>query len=148
LFNAIAAMMAKTDIVIDCGMFSTGFNSSYEQLVVDNDMAKFVRRFLDGVEVNGETIAYDVIRSVGHNRNYLMEDHTLRHLGPEERKIYQIFNRDVPAIWEQKGKPSIMDNARKLAHDIMQKHKVDELDPGVKRKIAKIIKDFEGTFEA
>ena len=148
LFNAIATMMARTDIVIDCGMFSTGFNSSYEQLVVDNDMAKFVRRFLDGVEVNDETIAYDVIRSVGHNNTYLMENHTLRHLGPEERTNYRIFNRDVPAIWEQKGRPSIMDNARKLAHDIIENHKVDKLDPSTRSKIAEIIKVFEGKFEA
>ena len=148
LFNAIATMMAKTDIIIDCGMFSTGFNSSYEQLVVDNDMAKFVRRFLEGVEVNADTIAYDVIRSVGHNKTYLMEDHTLSHLGPEERTNYRIFNRDVPAIWEQKGKPTIMDNARRLAHDVIQTHKVDQLDPGTRNKIRQIIDSFERTFEA
>ncbi len=148
LFNAIATLMAKTDIVIDCGMFSTGFNSSYEQLVVDNDMAKFVRRFLNGVEVNGDTIAYDVIRSVGHNKTYLMEEHTLRNLGPEERTNYRIFNRDVPAIWEQRGKPSIMDNARKLALDVLKSHKVDPLPKGTRDRMAKIIKDFEKTFEA
>jgi trimethylamine--corrinoid protein Co-methyltransferase len=147
LFNAITTMMAKTDIVIDCGMFSTGFNVSYEQLIVDNDMAKFVRRFLDGVEVNTDTIAYDVIESVGHNRNYLMEDHTLKHLRPEERTDYQIFNRVVPAIWEQQGKPSIMDNARKMAHDILNTHRVEDLDRGARNKIEQILKAFEREFE-
>jgi trimethylamine--corrinoid protein Co-methyltransferase len=147
LFNAIATMMAKTDIVIDCGMFSTGFNVSYEQLLVDNDMAKFVRRFLDGVEVSRETIAYDVIKTVGHNNNYLMEDHTLKHIGPTERTDYAIFNRVVPAIWEQNGKPSITDNARKIAHDIIKEHRVQQLDGGIRDKIAGIIGDFEETFE-
>ncbi len=148
LFNAIATMMAKTDIIIDCGMFSTGFNVSYEQLVVDNDMAKFVRRFLDGVEVTKETIAQDVIKAVGHNENYLMEDHTLKHLSPKERKDYQIFNRVVPAIWEQQGKPSIIDNARKLSSEILGTHQVKPLDKSVRDRIAKRIKAFEKTFES
>jgi trimethylamine--corrinoid protein Co-methyltransferase len=147
LFNAIATMMARTDIVIDCGMFSTGFNVSYEQLIVDNDMAKFVRRFLDGIEVNAETIAYDVIKSVGHNKNYLMEEHTLKHIRPEERTDYRIFNRVVPAIWEQRGKPSIMDNARERARDILGTHEVKPLDAGTRKKIQGIIKEFEREFE-
>jgi trimethylamine--corrinoid protein Co-methyltransferase len=147
LFNAVATMMARTDIVIDCGMFSTGFNVSYEQLLVDNDMAKFVRRFLDGVEVSSETIAHDVIKTVGHNNNYLMEDHTLKHIGPTERTDYRIFNRVVPAIWEQNGKPSITDNARRVAYDILKEHKVQQLDKGVRKKIAGIIKGFESSFE-
>ena len=146
IFNAIATMMAKTDIVIDCGMFSTGFNVSYEQLVVDNDMAKFVRKFLDGVEVNEDALAYDVIKSVGHNNNYLTEKHTLEHIKPQERTDYQIFNRVVPAIWEQQGKPSIMDNARKRAMEILDTHRVDSLDKSSRGKIASIIKDFEQGF--
>ncbi|MFC2145153.1 trimethylamine methyltransferase family protein, partial [Actinomycetota bacterium] len=88
IFNTIATMMAKTDIIIDCGMFSTGLNVSYEQLIVDNDMAKFVRRFLKGVEVNKDTVALDVIKMVGQNKTYLMEGHTLKYTKPEERKEY------------------------------------------------------------
>jgi trimethylamine--corrinoid protein Co-methyltransferase len=148
IFNAIATMMAKTDIVIDCGMFSTGFNVSYEQLVVDNDMAKFVRRFLDGVEVNKNTLAYDVINSVGHNNNYLTEMHTLENIKPEERTDYQIFNRVVPAIWEQQGKPSIMDNARRKANEILTTHSVQQLSKKSKDLIANVIREFEGKFKS
>ncbi|MHA2061443.1 MAG: trimethylamine methyltransferase family protein [Candidatus Sifarchaeia archaeon] len=143
LFNTIATMMAKTDIVIDCGMFSTGLNVSYEQLVVDNDMAKFVRRFLDGIVVNEETIAYEVIKKVGQNEHYLMEDHTIKHIKPEERTDYQIFNRVFPEIWEQKSKPSIMDNAGKLADKIIAEHKVKQLNKSVRENIRKIIQTFE-----
>jgi trimethylamine--corrinoid protein Co-methyltransferase len=146
IFNAIATMIAKTDIVIDCGMFSTGFNVSYDQLVVDNDMAKFVRRFLEGIEVNKETIAFDVIKKVGQNKNYLMESHTLKHIKPEERTNYQIFNRVMPEIWEQQGKPSIMDNAKKLAYKIISEHRVKPLEKNTKERIANLIKAFEGTF--
>jgi len=143
IFNTIATVMAKTDIIIDCGMFSTGLNVSYEQLIVDNDMAKFVRRFLKGIKVNKDTVALDIIRKVGHNKTYLMEDHTLKYTKPEERKHYQIFNRGVPAIWENQGKPSIMDNARKLAEKIINEHKVKQLDKDIKDRIAQVIKDYE-----
>jgi trimethylamine--corrinoid protein Co-methyltransferase len=146
IFNAIATMMAKTDIIIDCGMFSTGFNVSYEQLVVDNDMAKFVRRFLEGIKVDKETIAYEVIKTVGQSRNYLMEEHTLKNIKPEERTDYQAFNRIVPELWEQQGMPSIMDNAKKMADKIIAEHKVEPIEKSVKDKVAKIIKDFENAF--
>ena len=109
-------------------------------------MAKFVRRFLEGIKVDKETLAYDVIETVGQSRNFLMEDHTLKHIKPEERTDYQIFNRVVPEIWEQQGMPSIMDNAKKTADKILAEHKVEPLEKSVKEKIAEIIKDFEGTF--
>lgn len=103
--------------------------------------------FLDGIVVNEETIAYEVIKKVGQNEHYLMEDHTLRHIKPEERTDYKIFNRVVPETWEQQGKPSIMDNARKLAYKIITDHRVKQLDKNVKVKIRKIIQTFEDALD-
>ena len=54
------------------------------QLVIDNEIAKYVRRCVRGLEVNDETIAYDVIKAAGIGGNTVSSDHTMEHFKEEE----------------------------------------------------------------
>ena len=54
------------------------------QLVIDNEVARYVRRAVRGIEVNEETLALDVIEEVGINGRTLDHEHTARHYRREE----------------------------------------------------------------
>ena len=41
------------------------------QLVIDNEIARYVRHAIRGIEVNEETLALDVIEAGGHQRPHL-----------------------------------------------------------------------------
>ena len=58
---------------------------------------------------------------------------------------YDIFNRDIYDNQVKKGKQSITDNAKDLAHKIIADHRVQELSLEKKEKISMAIKDFENT---
>lgn len=51
--------------------------------MLDNEMAGYLRRVLRGLEVDEETLALEVIRSVGIGGNYLDTEHTVRHFRRE-----------------------------------------------------------------
>lgn len=53
------------------------------QLVMDNEIARYVRRCVRGVEVNEETLAMDVIQATGINGNTINSDHTAEHFKDE-----------------------------------------------------------------
>jgi trimethylamine--corrinoid protein Co-methyltransferase len=54
------------------------------QLVIDNEIARFVRRALRGFEVNDETLALDVIEETGINGHTYDHEHTTTHFRTEE----------------------------------------------------------------
>lgn len=69
------------------------------QLVIDNEIARYVRRCVRGIEVNDETLALDVIKEVGINGNSINTDHTATHFR-DELLLSEFF--DVP-VWENEN---------------------------------------------
>ncbi|MHB1345895.1 MAG: trimethylamine methyltransferase family protein [Candidatus Humimicrobiaceae bacterium] len=147
IFNVLSTMQSGIDVVINAGMIGTGMSVSYEQLIVDNEIAKFTRKYIDGIEVSKDTIGLESLKSVGHHKDFMMEEHTFKYLRSKEYMDYDVSNRDIYDNWVKKGKPSITDNARELAQKIINEHKVKELGKEKKEKISQIIKDFENSFK-
>jgi trimethylamine--corrinoid protein Co-methyltransferase len=54
------------------------------QLVIDNEIARYVRRAVRGIEVNEETLALDLIEEVGVNGHTFDHEHTASHYRNEE----------------------------------------------------------------
>lgn len=146
IFNTIANLQAGINLLVNAGMFSTGFTVSYSQLVVDNEIAGFVYRYLQGINVNKDTIAKEVIKKVGPHNNFIMEEHTLNYLKSNEHCHYRVSNRDVYENWKIKGKPSIMNNAKKIAEEILKDHKPKPLSTVKLQKLNDIINEFEFKF--
>ena len=61
------------------GEIGGGEGFSLESIVVENEMGGTLRRISEGVLVNDETLALDLIEKVGIGGNYLYEEHTARH---------------------------------------------------------------------
>ncbi|MEI8341267.1 MAG: trimethylamine methyltransferase family protein [Verrucomicrobiota bacterium] len=59
------------------GQLESELTMSLGQLVVDNEMINYARRYERGCPVNEETLQYDLIREVGISGSFLETDHTL-----------------------------------------------------------------------
>ncbi|MHB1345883.1 MAG: trimethylamine methyltransferase family protein [Candidatus Humimicrobiaceae bacterium] len=143
IFNLIATLQSGINLVVNAGMFSTGMTVSYEQLVVDAEMAGFVYRYLNGIEVNEDTLSREVINRVGQHENYMMEPQTMKYIKLGEHAGYTVSNREVYDNWKDKGKPSITDNARKAALKIIRDYKSKPLALKKQVRIKEIIAEYE-----
>lgn len=145
IFNVISTMQSGIDIVINAGMLGTGMSVSYEQLIVDNEIAKFVRKYINGLEVNKSTIGFETIKKVSHHNNFMMEEHTLDNLKSNDYMDYDVSNRDIYDNWADKGMLSITDNGKNCADQIIKEHSVKELSRQQKSDILEVIKKFESS---
>jgi trimethylamine---corrinoid protein Co-methyltransferase len=68
------------------------------QLVIDNEIARYVRRAIRGIEVNDDTLALDVIEDAGIGGNTLAAEHTLTHYRDE--LLLSPFFEELP--WGQR----------------------------------------------
>ena len=78
--SLLVAMSGANYIHDIAGLMETDLTVSYEKLVVDNEILGMCQRVLRGIEVNDETLATDLLIEKGPGKDYLTEEHTIRHM--------------------------------------------------------------------
>jgi trimethylamine--corrinoid protein Co-methyltransferase len=98
LLNGLAGMTLNQSL----GTLAFGLYGSPEMAVICDEIAHMIRRVLDGVVVNDDTLAVDLIRQVGHGGDFLSQEHTVRHFR-KEMWFPRLFKRQTIEEWEQAG---------------------------------------------
>jgi len=125
-----SSLVAGVDVSINAGSLNKTTVSSYEQMIIDHEMLRYLYRCLEGMTVNEETLAYDVIEAIGPGGNYLMADHTRRSLRSGENLYLKLFDRtgvNAPA-------PDLLARAHEEVEAILATH-----EPDVSEQIAREI---------
>jgi trimethylamine--corrinoid protein Co-methyltransferase len=140
LFSALSG----SDVVIECTSASLEDTvvSVPEQAVIGNEICGFINRILQGIEINPNTLAVDVIREIGPGGEYLTHDHTLEHFKAEHWDA-RLGNRMAREKWEESGAMDIRARARKKLKKILATHQPKPLDPEVQRKLQQIVDEAE-----
>jgi trimethylamine--corrinoid protein Co-methyltransferase len=142
--NSLSTFMAcivMSDMLLGVGMLHGSRIWSYEQMLMDCEIFDLVRNMMEGILVDDETLALEVIDSVGPGGNFLKEKHTRRHM--RSRWVPQFMDRRPYEAWEeqQDGAP---DWARAKAQEILATHQPDPLDPKISAEFERIIASLEG----
>jgi len=109
--------------------------TSAEALVIGNEIIDYALRFVEGIEVNEDTLTVDIIDKVGPGGIYLGEKHTVEHF----REIWMTRLSDISSYetWEQR------EVAREKVREILATHKVTPLPEDVDREISRILQRAE-----
>ncbi len=124
------------------GMLEMVMTMSYEQLLMDQEFVRMIRRVLQGIAVNRDTIALDVIEAVGPAGNYLMQKHTLKYMR-SDLSTTKLINRRMRDHWESRGAKDMAAAAREEAIKLLETHKPIPLPDDVKARIHDIVAEGE-----
>ena len=113
---------------------------SYEQLLLDHEIARMVVTIFKGFDVNRDTVALDLIKKVGIGGSYLAQMHTLKHM--KEIMIPMLWNSDPYDMWVKKGGKDAMAVAREKVNQILETHRPVPLDTTVSSRLGAIVKEF------
>jgi trimethylamine--corrinoid protein Co-methyltransferase len=122
--TAVMAGLSGLNMVYEAaGMHASLLGFCLESLVIDNDMLGQCLRCVRGIEVNENTLGFDVMKDVcldgpGH---YLGHQQTLN-LMQTEYVYPAVSDRSSPKEWEEIGKPVLTDVAQKRVADILEKY--------------------------
>lgn len=143
MLTTISAMQSGINLLVNSGMFSTGFAVSYEQLMIDHEIVSIVYHYLKGIEVNEDKLAYPVIDEVGPKGNFLQADHTRKYLRTGEHFEAKISYQDLYDLWVSGGKPNVAYKAKIEAEKIIASHKPSQLLESKKARISEILLEVE-----
>ena len=91
---------------------------SCEQLVIDNEIAGYVKHLLRGAEINDDTLALDVVAETGIGGSFLDSEPTLRFL----RECYhdpQVFYRKRMSEWQREGAGDVARRAHEKVEAVL-----------------------------
>lgn len=133
----ITHLMAAPDIALGLGAMEGARMTSAEALVIDNEIVDYALKFIEGLEVNEETMAVEIIEKVGPGGSFLGQKHTVENF----RKRWMTRLSDISSFeaWEQNGSPSIGEVAREKAQEILAKHEVTPIPENVEEEIRHIL---------
>jgi trimethylamine--corrinoid protein Co-methyltransferase len=140
--SQLCAIAAGNDLIVNCGMFATGMTCSHEQLLMDEEISAMSRRIADGMLVNSDTIAADLIKQIGpRGEGYLMAEHTLGWLRSKEYLQPRLSVRGNRATWEAQGAKDTYQIARERVRKMAQANP-QPLPAATQAKLDEIIASF------
>ncbi len=122
-------------------MLESGVTFDYGQLVMDNEFAQMIKHVVNGIPVNEETLAVDIIGKVGPFKQFITEKHTFNHM--KEMSQPTLIDRRVRDKWEKAGGQTMHEKAMDKARDILKNHKPTPLSDDVRSKMSSIVSEIE-----
>lgn len=120
------------------GHLENALTFSYQQLVIDDAIAGYIRRMLTGFQVNEETLAFDVIREVGIGGNYLTHPHTAASYR-KEFYLSDLVERMPWASWEAQPVRGMEARAAEKARRLIAEERPRPLDAAQEREVDAIV---------
>jgi trimethylamine--corrinoid protein Co-methyltransferase len=132
---ALAALAGCNNVSESAGMLGSLMAFSHESLVIDNDMLGTVMRTVRGIEVNEESLSFDVINSVVHDEGHFLRSDQTVSLMRTEYEYPELADRNPPGLWENMGARDIREMAGERVNAILSTHYPEYIDPAIDAKI-------------
>ena len=116
--TSLLSGLAGANFIHDgAGLMEFAMTVSYEKLVIDNEILGMVMRAVEGIRIDDDTLAFDVINQVGPGGNFVTAKHTRKYMRSEH---YQpvLSDRLSREEWESQGKKLTWQKAAEIAKQI------------------------------
>jgi len=148
-FTLLPQMLGGSRAIVVHGLDTTRACNN-ELLLLLDDMVIAARRLLDGIDVNPDTLAADVIknvcakvekgRRVGH---FLDQRHTLTWYEKEQRPRRDfVFEKHSREKWMELGGKTFVQRAHERVQEILRTHKPEPLPKEIEEKIMEVRKKY------
>ncbi|NQT70137.1 MAG: trimethylamine methyltransferase family protein [Desulfobacteraceae bacterium] len=138
LTGLLVALAGGNFIHDAAGFIEFCMTASYDKLVIDNEIIGMVMRAVEGIQVNDETLAFDVLKKAGPGGHFVSNRHTRKFMRTE---LYQpqLSDRNNRQDWEREGAKSAQARATEIVEKILAKPETPVLSSEIRTEIRKEI---------
>ena len=117
------------------------------QAILDDDLAGMIGRFMEGIAVNDETLAIDLIEEVGPIPGHFLNKEHTRKWWRLEQFVPKAADRLTYPEWMDTGKKSCLDYAKERMEEILATHKPTPLTPSQEGDVERILEEARKYYE-
>ncbi len=112
--------LAGANVIYGLGMLEMGITFDLTQLVLDHETAGMILHSLQGVPVNDETLAVEVIKELGIGKDYLSHETTLQNMRSQSQAY--LMDRRMREDWEAAGSKDAYQRAHEKMLEILESY--------------------------
>ena len=142
MLTAILCAMAGIDIYGAAGNLGAALITSYETLLIDNEIFEMCNRILEGITINSDTLAGDVIAEVGPAGNFLNHVHTFKHF-KKEHWVPTISERYSLVGWMKHESKDAIQRAGERVEILLKEYKPLQLDEDKIKELDLILEKYK-----
>jgi len=137
LYSHFLAVMAGADMSFGpSGMYEAVSLLDHPRILFDREIIQVIDEISDGMEVNTQTLAFDMIKKIGQHGSYISQKETAK----ESRTMWRgesILYEDGKAEGRKWRDP--VDVAREAISWILDNHNPEPLSPDVKKELRSLV---------
>jgi len=132
--TSLLCALAGANFIHDAaGLMEFALTVCYEKFVIDNEILGMVMRAVEGIAVNDDTLAFNLIKKVGPGGNFITAKHTRRFMR-REHYYTSLSDRNTREEWEAKRSKSTWQRASKQVREAIANHQYS-LPPQVRQRV-------------
>lgn len=134
MMSLMMGLMSGAHIFVQClGVLDAIMTTSYEKLIIDEELVRRVKRIRQGVDISDQALAVDVIQEVGLGGTYLTHESTF--MGFRNIWTPTVSNWDSYPDWLAQGAEDVVKTAHKKYKEILASAPESLLDPEVDKAL-------------
>jgi trimethylamine--corrinoid protein Co-methyltransferase len=132
--TSLLCALAGANFIHDAaGLMEFALTVCYEKFVIDNEILGMVMRAVEGIAVNDDTLAFNLIKKVGPGGNFIAAKHTRRFMR-REHFYTSVSDRNTRKEWEAKRRKSTWQRASRQVREVIASHKYS-LPPHIRQRV-------------
>jgi len=136
LQNLMLGVLGGSQIIVQClGVLDAIMTTSYEKIIIDEELVRRVIRIKQGVEVSKDELAVEIIQEVAHNGSYLTHESTFKKC--RSRWMPTISTCESYMDWQAAGSEDIVTRANRKYKEILAAAPETLLDKDVENSLKK-----------
>ena len=133
----ITSAQAGAQLIHDVGYMDSGTTTSLTQILICHEIIDWVKKYMQGLEINDETLALDRIQEVGTDQSHISTEHTLAHF--REDNYPDLLDHRRFDDWFNDGASDMALRAARKVDEILKGHHPRKLDEAIREELQKII---------
>jgi trimethylamine--corrinoid protein Co-methyltransferase len=135
--SVMAAALSGANLIHDVGYLEMGLTTSFEMVVLTDELVAMVNNFMKGIEVSAETMMLDELHTVGPGGHFLTQDSTMARF--KDFWYPTLLDRSMRPRWEKAGSQTMGERLTGRVQEILEEHQPQPLDAALKAKLDEIL---------
>jgi trimethylamine--corrinoid protein Co-methyltransferase len=143
MLSVLMAKFSGANLIHDVGYMESGLTTSYEMIVLTDELVAMTDHMMKGIEVNDDTLMLDELDKVGPGGHFLDTDQTLKRF--RDFWFPSLLDRSIRPQWLEAGATTLGQRLNARVQEIIKEHRPRPLAPEKKQQVLKILAQAAGS---
>jgi trimethylamine--corrinoid protein Co-methyltransferase len=142
MLSVLMARFSGSNLVHDVGYMESGLTTSFEMIVLTDELIAMTDHIIKGIEVSENTLMLDELHTVGPGGHFLDTDQTLKRF--HDFWFPALLDRKRRVQWLEAGAVTLGQRLNARVNEIIKEHRPKPLEPDKKQQLRGILAQAAG----